>query len=99
MLANINWWVYLVVIFIYPITYCDGAPNGSVDNRILALALAVRKREPGTPTILVTKDINLRLKADVYGLPAEDYETDRVNLKDLYTGMFDLVVPVFMKYN
>ncbi len=70
-----------------------GAPQGSVDNRILALALAVRRKEPKTPTILVTKDINLRLKADVYGLPAEDYETDRVNLKDLYTGMFELVVP------
>ena len=69
-----------------------GMPQGSVDNRILALALAVRKREPKTPTILVTKDINLRLKADVYGLAAEDYETDRVNLKDLYTGMFDLQV-------
>lgn len=70
----------------------NGAPTGSVDNRILALALAVRKREPKTPTILVTKDINLRLKADVYGLPAQDYETDRVNLKDLYTGMFELAV-------
>jgi PhoH-like ATPase len=66
---------------------------GSVDNRILALALAVRKSEPAIPTILVTKDINLRLKADVYGLPAEDYETDRVNLQDLYTGMFDLPGP------
>ena len=46
----------------------ESAPNGSVDNRILALALAVRKREPGTPTILVTKDINLRIKADVMGI-------------------------------
>ena len=42
---------------------------------------------------LVTNDINLRLKADVYGLAAEDYETDQVNLKDLYTGMFDLTMP------
>ncbi len=65
----------------------------SVDNRILFHALAVRGVQPKTPTILVTKDINLRLKADVYGLLAEDYETDRVNLKDLYTGMFDLAVP------
>ena len=65
----------------------------SVDNRILFHALAVRGVQPRTPTILVTKDINLRLKADVYGLSAEDYETDRVNLKDLYTGMFDLAVP------
>jgi len=67
--------------------------NGSVDNRILSLALDVRRSEPRTPTILVTKDINLRLKADAWGLPAEDYETDRVNLKDLYTGMFELKLP------
>jgi PhoH-like ATPase len=68
-------------------------PHGSVDNRILALALAVRSAEPDTPTLLVTKDINLRIKADAYGLPAEDYETDRVNLRDLYTGVFEVTVP------
>jgi PhoH-like ATPase len=68
-------------------------PHGSVDNRILSLALAVRASDPAAPTILVTKDINLRLKADAYGLAAEDYETDRVNLRDLYTGMFEMVQP------
>ena len=68
-----------------------GENHGSVDNRILSLALAVRAADPASPTILVTKDINLRLKADAYGLPAEDYETDRVNLRDLYTGMFEMV--------
>ena len=67
--------------------------HGSVDHRILALALAVRAADPSSPTILVTKDINLRLKADAYGLPAEDYETDRVNLRDLYTGMFEMALP------
>ncbi|MCW5559497.1 MAG: PhoH family protein [Verrucomicrobiae bacterium] len=67
--------------------------NGSVDNRILALALQLRAADPSAPTILVTKDINLRLKADAYGLPAEDYETDRVNLRDLYTGMFEMPQP------
>lgn len=61
----------------------------SVDSRIIALALTIQKAEPQVPTILVTKDINLRLKADALGLPAEDYETDRVLLKDLYTGMFE----------
>jgi len=70
-----------------------GATPGSVDNRILNLALAIHREEPQTATILVTKDINLRLKADAFGLLAEDYETDRVNLRDLYTGMFELVVP------
>lgn len=70
-----------------------GISHTSVDNRILHLALAIHREEPQTPTILVTKDINLRLKADAFGLLAEDYETDRVNLRDLYTGMFELVVP------
>ena len=70
------------------------APDASnVDSRILALAIAVSDAERGRPTILVTKDINLRLKADVYGLDAEDYETDQVNLKDLYTGHFEATVP------
>lgn len=69
------------------------AATGSVDNRLLHLALAIHQDDPEVPTILVTKDINLRLKADAFGLLAEDYETDRVNLRDLYTGMFELAVP------
>lgn len=76
-----------------PVTPDAVGLGGSVDNRILALALAVRRSESKSPTILVTKDINLRLKADAWGLAAEDYETDRVNLKDLYTGKFELVLP------
>ena len=69
------------------------APLGStVDSRIVSLALEVQKDDPKVPTILVTKDINLRIKADALGLEAEDYETDRVFLKDLYTGMFDQTV-------
>ena len=64
----------------------------SVDSRIVARALCVQKASPKIRTILVTKDINLRIKADALGLPAEDYETDRVNITDLYTGMFDLTV-------
>ena len=67
--------------------------NGStVDSRIVAMALAVQKSQPRTPTILVTKDINLRIKADALGLQAEDYESDRVMIKDLYTGTFDLAM-------
>jgi len=65
----------------------------TVDSRIVALALHIQKAEPKTRTILVTKDINLRIKADALGLQAEDYESDRVMIKDLYTGMFDLSVP------
>ncbi len=67
--------------------------GGSVDNRLIALTHAVQKATPEIPAILVTKDINLRIKADAVGLQAEDYETDRVPLNDLYTGMFELTVP------
>jgi PhoH-like ATPase len=66
--------------------------DNTVDGRIVALARDVQKAEPNIPTILVTKDINLRLKADALGLPAEDYETDHVRIQDLYTGMFELTL-------
>jgi len=59
--------------------------SDSVDNRILTLALQIKKKSKA-PTILVSKDINLRIKADAIGLKAEDYETDRVQIKDLSTG-------------
>src|SRR6266496_1775327 len=63
----------------------------SVDNKILALALDIQKANPKHPTILVTKDINLRIKADAIGLEAQDYETDRVFITDLYTGMIEVM--------
>ncbi len=66
--------------------------DNTVDSRIVELALGVQKTHPKQPTILVSKDINLRIKADALGLSAEDYETDRVHIKDLYTGMFDMMV-------
>jgi PhoH-like ATPase len=67
-------------------------PN-TVDNRILSLAASIQKAQPRNATILVSKDINLRIKADALGLEAEDYETDRVFIKDLYTGMLELTMP------
>jgi PhoH-like ATPase len=71
----------------------DGRMNGdTVDNRILSLAAAIQKAQPKNPTILVSKDINLRIKADALGLQAEDYETDRVSITDLYTGMVEMSV-------
>jgi PhoH-like ATPase len=64
----------------------------SVDSRILQQALAVREHDPETPLILVSKDINLRIRADASGLQAEDYETDQVQLSDLYSGIFERFV-------
>ena len=70
----------------------EGFAKDSVDNRILALAAHIQKSQPKNATILVSKDINLRIKADAIGVMAEDYETDRVFITDLYTGMVDLTI-------
>jgi PhoH-like ATPase len=66
--------------------------NGSADSRIVALALDLKRKHPRVPTILVSKDINLRIKADALGLEAQDYESDRVQIQDLYTGTFEWAV-------
>jgi PhoH-like ATPase len=62
----------------------------AVDNRILAVALDIRDKEPDVPCILVSKDTNLRIRADALGLEAEDYDTERVEINELYTGMAEL---------
>ena len=65
------------------------------DNQVIALTLQLRAENPQTPVILVSKDINVRVKADALNLVAEDYETDKVVLKDedLYDGMMTLQLP------
>lgn len=57
------------------------------DHRILNSALLLQKEEKGRKVILVSKDVNLRLKAKALGLMAEDYTTGKVqNISSLYTG-------------
>jgi len=57
------------------------------DHRILDAAWQLQQEEPQSSVVLVTKDINLRLKARAIGLPAEDYETGKVrDLDAIYTG-------------
>jgi PhoH-like ATPase len=63
-----------------------------VDSRIIAVALDVKDKNPDRPTILVSKDVNLRIRADVLGLMAADYEHDRTSLDELYTGLVELTV-------
>ncbi len=61
------------------------------DNAILAVAIELKK-QCDCPVILVSKDTNLRIKAEVLGLASEDYETDKVNLDELYTGSTEVIV-------
>jgi PhoH-like ATPase len=66
--------------------------KSSVDDRLIELTREIQTASPEIPTILVTKDINLRIKADALGLCAEDYETDHIKAGDLYPGTFELAI-------
>lgn len=61
------------------------------DNVILAVALKL-KQQCECPVVLVSKDTNLRIKADALNLKAEDYQTDKVNISELYTGTTEILV-------
>jgi PhoH-like ATPase len=60
----------------------------NVDHRVLSAAVEVsRLNKDRSKTIIVSKDVNLRMKAKALGIPAEDYTTDRVsNVEELYSG-------------
>ena len=63
--------------------------SGKTDNQILAVVRYLQEKEPQREVVLVSKDINMRIKARALGLPAEDYFNDKV-LEDadlLYTGV------------
>ena len=71
-----------------------GMANGNLmDNRILAVAIDLMENEPGMQAVFITKDTNLRIRADALGLRAEDYDTERVEISELYTGHTELLVP------
>ncbi len=66
--------------------------SGKADNQILAVALDLQHHNPKRSVVLVSKDINMRIKARAIGVAAEDYFNDKV-LEDtdlLYTGMREL---------
>ena len=58
--------------------YADLFRDDTQDHRILSTAMWVREQNPGRFVALVTKDINLRLKAKAAGMPAQDYLKGRV---------------------
>ena len=67
-------------------------PVGKADNQILGVVRSLQDQHPGREVVLVSKDINMRIKARALGLPAEDYFNDQV-LEDtdlLYSGILQL---------
>ncbi|MFL9871681.1 PhoH family protein [Paraburkholderia megapolitana] len=67
----------------------EGLPEGKADNQILGVVRALQRDRADRQVVLVSKDINMRIKAHALSLPAEDYFNDQV-LEDkdlLYTGI------------
>jgi PhoH-like ATPase len=63
-------------------------PERTADHRILAISEYVCNANKDKTVVLITKDINLRMKAKSLGIIAQDYENDKVaNIDDLYKGI------------
>jgi PhoH-like ATPase len=82
------------------VTLPEGLPMGKADNQILGVVRALEAQFPGRPIVLVSKDINMRIKARAMGLPAEEYFNDHV-LEDtdlLYSGIMQLPDDFWVKH-
>ncbi len=75
-------------------------PGNVPDNNILGTALALQKSRSDVKVIIVSKDINLRIKAAALGILAEDYQDDQVleDLSLLYTGKDELDADFWEKH-
>ncbi len=77
--------------------YCEperlfAGSSEPADAEILRVARSVKDAEGDVPVVIVTKDINLRIRADAAGLRAEDYESDQVKLADVSGAAGELTV-------
>ncbi|WP_246795119.1 PhoH family protein [Burkholderia perseverans] len=78
----------------------EGLPQGKADNQILGVVRALQRERTDRLVVLVSKDINMRIKAHALGLPAEDYFNDQV-LEDkdlLYSGVRELPQDFWTKH-
>lgn len=66
-------------------------PNAP-DHVILQSAIELKKASPDRPTLLITMDVNLRIRADAFGLTSETYENQAVDVDHLDTGMAEIDV-------
>lgn len=82
------------------VSYATKAPgqqflhSDQKDNLILGVALEVQEKEPDVECIMISKDTNLRVRADALGLKAENFEEEDIaSVSELYPGASEFVVP------
>jgi len=74
--------------------------DSKTDNRILKAALLLQRQFPNSKIELISKDINLRVKSDVFGIASKDYDPDRVSsIEDMYTGIKSIDIDVISMNN
>ena len=73
---------------------CVSLPAGfgkdSDDNAILRTVLEIARQKAPDPVIFVTRDTNMRIKADALGIPAEDYEHGHIEVDEVYKGIVEM---------
>ena len=69
-----------------------GLDMTKVDNRILACAFGLKKKDDDRQVYFITKDINCRIKADALGILAADFETNKVDVDELYKGWSEITL-------
>ncbi|MAZ39439.1 MAG: phosphate starvation-inducible protein PhoH [Legionellales bacterium] len=84
-----------------PVALPQSLPGSKPDNSILSTVLYLEAEHPDVNIILVSKDINLRIKAKILGITAEDYFNDQVidDIELLHTGMLSLPKDFWEKHS
>jgi PhoH-like ATPase len=76
-------------------------PGNTPDNNILSVAITLQQRYPDAAVTLVSKDINLRIKATILGIHAEDYHNDQVldDVNLLYHGTWQMPADFWQEHS
>ncbi|HHH10513.1 MAG TPA: PhoH family protein, partial [Sorangium sp.] len=70
-----------------------GLETTGLDHAILQTAIEIRDGEGALPTVFVTMDTNLRIRADALGVTSQTYENSRIRLDDLEESVLEVLVP------
>jgi PhoH-like ATPase len=70
-----------------------GVDGAKADDRILATAVDVQEKSPDRQVIFVTKDVNLRIRAAALNLKVEDFDSEKTDISELYSGVAEVEVP------
>jgi PhoH-like ATPase len=81
-------------VFVVSDSHFSGLPAemnmGVPDHRILATAYVLMQQNKKAKVELITKDINLRIKADVFGIDAKDYDPENTHIEEMYKGIKEI---------